>query len=105
MFDIIINIIWILVVLSLFFYVKSASKKKEAEIRLLIQKEIESNDRVTAALDRNTAAIRESDLEYEYGASKNELINKLKDAWIADQAKETFTTPFIEWLMREVNGV
>lgn len=107
MFDIIINIIWIVVVLSLLFYVKSAGKKKDAEIRLLIQKEIESNDRITAALDRNTEAIKNGDLRWKSfdEISKAEMIDMLKDAWIADQAKERITTPFIEWLMREVNGV
>lgn len=104
MAEIIVNIAFLVTLIVIFIIADRKSKKRTDAIKKLTQREIETNLKVCEALDMNTKAITESDLEFEYEPSKKELINKLKDAWISDQASLPKSIPFVEWLIEEVSN-
>ena len=100
------DIILVLSLIIITVIVHFKTKKRHAEMVALTKEDIETSQEVVKALRENTKAIANGDLRWkEYDQiTKAELIDLLKNAWIADERDSPFTTPFVEWLMKEVSN-
>lgn len=103
---VILHILLVLAMIIITVIVDRKTKKRHAEMVSLTKEDIETSQEVVKALRENTKAIENGDLRWkEYDQiSKAELIDLLKNAWIADQRNSEFTTPFIDWLKKEVSN-
>lgn len=103
---VILDMLLVLTMIIISVIVDRKSKKRHAETVELTKADIDASKEVVKALRENTKAIENGDLLWKDGhqISKGELIGLLRSAWIADQRNSKDTTPFVEWLMKEVSN-